>query len=335
MNPLEIALSKLDCNDPGGLQIFNTEEIKHNGRDYHTYTFDSFMGMYKDPRTLRRHHECIHPNRPIRLFMDCDLKQDVQPGFREQYVEAVHLRVVDRIKELGLGIDLVSPRVLAAERPGKFSVHLIWDAWFPNSAHCIAFVGPISNLTLMGVEIDMFYPKYDSVKWMRMPYAYKKKGSGWDGLLHPPGKPEFDISVLCNSLVTMHNAVRSSYPLPSCEPMIYMKEALISKNIRSMVDSGDHTDVNLVIKWLSFAYPSMNPLYVKASQDGTWSFRSSMYCMVARRWHSRNHQYVHGEADGTILVRCTDPGCPGGSWTLAESWHEILSIDCPLTDIEL
>ncbi len=277
-------------------------------------TLDEFMAIAADGK--RRVHETIHPDRPCRMFMDLECALETGEVVDKEAIVRV---VCDALEEYALP----EPLVLDGTREGKFSLHLVWDAWFANPMQCRVLAASVHEHVRLGNRplIDMGVYK-SGLGCLRMAYSSKLDSTSGKlvGKLVPLGGPsEFDQGVFLRSLIGYHAS-------PLTEPPIAVRQVLSSfatPRDEVVEDTKEPELALLVIKWMGLMNPKLNPTDIIEHADGSFRFTCYAYCPMGKRWHTNNRQYVRCGVDGRVMLHCHGTDCKDGSTLIYPCVHHL------------
>lgn len=294
------------------------------------FDFDTFMNelIQQDSMDLTplAYHEVFFMNRPTRIIFDCeaDIPLDCTID-QKKYVAAIHSLLTKCFEDARPGpIQLSDPLVIVGTRPGKFSVHLIWDVWCANFNVVHALAIYVQSKNVMNVSIDTnIYPKHDNKpKTLRMPYCCKMS-EDVSNILVPMGKSRaFNPDTFSRYLCTFHQGHSTKWnlpPKPKQDDLITLvnlpeycnKIELVSynKKVKLCVNEPMRPNTTFVLDWWEQVVPCFERKYLEYLNCGGWKCYSAMFCEVAYRWHAKNHVYIHGDDYGCITTVCADEKC--------------------------
>lgn len=277
------------------------------------YATDAYHDMH--------YQEAIFPDKPCRIYMDCDRKLKQVDGVWEQvdeaeFVDFIHAQVCSILARSGdITKEVRYPTILRATRPDKFSVHLLWDTCAEKPADVRGLVAELVQHS--GVTIDVLpYPVGTSPKSLRMPWCAKKsrveRNCSVHHLIPTTGQRHFTPEAFCSHLITHFATTHTAWDLylPPVPTELY-KNPLVNGRMRYRdIDQAEVGDDfrSLTFEWLEATNPvavSKPTLYT----DGSYRGRVNMYCQVAGRWHARNPCFVCVDRFGCGSTICLDESC--------------------------
>ena len=325
---LPTAARKRLAAGPSDEFVFEEEVPQGKGHMATIMTLERFAKGYAEASN-RYVHESIHGNRKCRLFMDVDGGfRGTAPNTKVNEVAAqIHDLVLDGLKQYGMVVAF--PEVMTGCYPGKFSSHLVWDAWFPTPTHCKGFVERVSSRfdTSTGLKIDCaVYKGQTSVGTLRMAYSKKRK---LNIPMLPINSPTFSLHAWARTLVTFHEGMASISGLPALPVFVPIQLAVPQGPGPADEDSpaeearrAEYREITM--DWLAKSSPQV----VLAHQSSS-KIQIRVYCRRAERVHDSNTMHVSARADGRVALHCMGSGCKCDVPMLYSS-NQILASALPL-----
>lgn len=290
--------------------ILVAEETGVTKRKFHVMQLDEFLR-----RDLCRSsfHECIHPDEPVKMFMDVDEKNSEgrTPTHAEAtaVVQGIQPEVTSAMMEV-YGREVDAPMVFTACRAGHLSLHITWDVWFKTPGDLFRFLESVFDSVPYGRLIDRaVYPRNNKCKWLRFPYTNKftEEGRIHAQLVPLDGPPEFNVERMLKGCITINARMTSALTLANAFPLLELETV---ENVREEDEPVlDHFRPNMLIAWMQQSLPDMNADTIRAHASGKFSFATNMFCPRAGRVHEKNRTYVNCSPRGQLHAYCTDGDC--------------------------
>jgi hypothetical protein len=262
--------------------------------------FDEFLARVSAQSGSRLWHEVVYPDRPCRLFVDCE--KGLAQGEPAVDLGALVAGVTGAVRQLTGSEE--APLVLVGTRPGKFSVHLVWDLWFEAPAHVRELVRAIPLSASLGIPLDLqVYPCGSAPRTFRMPFSTKMPSNS--PLLPLGGPASFDREVFVRGLVGFHQ--KHSAALPALPSPLRVYGELSPKRQRSLEGSGEVPGP--VDRWMRCVYPEYAASSCKVKEDGAYSCVTNFFCEVSGKFHKSNKCYFHGDPLGALVMVCANEEC--------------------------
>lgn len=289
--------------------IFEKEIGLHGAHLCEIMTFDAFLKLMTNSRPIQRTwHELIWPMHPCKLFMDCENDWDGLPSDESifDFVNAIHGLVQTK-----LGIPTLElPIILTCCRDKRFSLHLIWNRWFPTAIQCGNFVKLNFTDQIHGVKIDLaVYPDtQESFHTLRMPFNCKT--TMYHHFYPFQLNPKFTPIDFCKSLVTFHR--KFHLMLPEIEIIRGLYESIstpISLKKHGIMSEIHRDIVSLFVDYMKQTSPAFKCHSSSLNEYGGIELKISTYCPIADRWHATHWIFICIEACGRIRLTCPSTEC--------------------------
>ncbi len=266
-------------------------------REFHTFATLAEFFFENEANTTRVWHEVLQPFQPIKLYVDVDGKgDDILMG------DAA-------VSEFVLIAAVGDPVVWTADRPGKFSRHLIWeDYWFDSGSSLDVFVrNVVSKMTpALAKLIDFVYP-VRAVKFFRLPYSCKLSSQKYP--LTPLGLTDvFDSVRMARSMLMAHSGRKGSRGTAVVDAPKSLK-AFEAPKVSVVLDDDV---VQRVAKTLGVTIRDGYTV-----QYNVYAINESQFCPFAGRVHASNNSALRIKQIGhwvDVRFMCLDPECKRGTW---------------------
>lgn len=309
----------------GSKQLYHRQTHADGAHEYFIACLDEIALIGSVTDTL---HETILPGKECRLFLDWEAYIDLSPDGLVECADEICRHVAEAYSRHHF-TDLPKPVRFTASRPGKASLHIVYDVCFKNAYQVLCLIKDIPPI--QGAKIDEgLYSKTGAPKSLRMPFQYKLTNEGMQFPLVPLNGPEtFDPVLFRAGLATYHDGMtRPNDPL-EIQPGFSAQVRVIGSRPLSEAD----TDLNYVIAWLALEHPLLDPQQKRVDEDGGATFYTPFFCKAAKRWHRRNRSCVHISPAGVITARCLRPECRSRLITLPLTTSQILQSRKSLPDV--
>lgn len=281
-------------------------------------TLDEFLQRIARQKSPLAWHEVLFLEKPCLLFMDCERTGDPSEIDQDQYVQRVHEQVQACVQHYQI---IQPPKVIIGSRPGKFSLHLIWNLWC-ESMHPIRLICDfIRKQNIMDVTIDtqVIPANPGRPKTMRMVYSCKLT-QATENILVPQGGPvQFSPQVLCDHLLTFHSEHSHAWTLSKLPSSLFavrnlpgfIQAGVSTKRLR-FEEEGDMETTSedvAVLDWMEMVFPLFQRTCLVRLTNGAWRCSGFIFCHVSNKWHKSNQTYVHADHRGCITFVCADVDC--------------------------
>ncbi len=283
------------------------EEVAYKPMAVHKEVLKRALG---NSASNKRFHECIVPNKPMKLAFDVE-KKPCPPNHKAIIPELLK-KVKELFKATFPGVDLPEPVIRTATRPHIFSAHVTYGKWFASPVHVDAFLRPLAD------ELDMGIYSAENIKTLRLPYCDKVTDPGRFMLpVGPDGKTveEFSWETVVKASVSISIDTPPATGL-LCMPDEELKKA---KRLKSM---DDHPASGRVLEFLDKYYGKSTRKSKGVSLLGKsdWEvtvvpFRGQkMYCRrhaenTGRGFHTHENSMRVSAYRSRVCLKCPDPAC--------------------------
>lgn len=254
------------------------------------------------------YHEMIFGDKPCRLFLDCD-----GPELSIDDEEIFITEIKNRVRSLFLETFFTSvgePMIIAANRKGKSSFHVIWDVWFERAMMLENMIKKWFPEPIMGMNIDkMVYPKIRTPQTLRLPYCLKlvEKVGKYPCLPWKNSSSLFSRDIFIKACLTYTSEQCEGFSTPSTLYSWVIDDPK-TKFIESPTSS-DERNLRIVIGWFELMYKCVQINQWSVREDGSFSFRCRMFCPIANRVHKSNGIFVFATKFGSLHHICMDEEC--------------------------
>jgi hypothetical protein len=293
------------ANAGPGFILLMEEKLGHDsevGHVFHTRDANEFLDNFCRTGYPRHHHEALRVDKPMKVAVDVEAYEDKEPdrfARKDEIVSQVE-RDVERCIREKLGAEPGVPYRLWSSRPGKFSVHIVWDVWMSTPRG----VGWL----LEGVpEIDQqVYPGRMAkvCKWMRLPFSEKVEHPGY------PLAPEGWVKDQKWPAVSRDDVIRGSWTLGTPSHVYTSPEDPCESEDKATF-SGDTAKAERILDYLNTMRGPFKMDEVEEDGPKGWSciVRPGMFCQVQGRQHRRQNGYICSKDGRRVFYRCPDEEC--------------------------